>query len=79
MEYPKENDLLIFGDMALYTSCKNNTFNGMPLPDIYVLNDRQIIRKGCPNLETTPISPYAAEFYTSDPVRSNSIFSELPP
>ena len=25
--------------MALYTSCKNNTFNGMPLPDIYVLNE----------------------------------------
>ena len=36
---PKENDLLIFGDMALYTSCKNNTFNGMPLPDIYVLKE----------------------------------------
>jgi len=38
MEMPKENDLLIFGDMALYTTCKNNTFNGMPLPDIYILN-----------------------------------------
>ena len=36
---PKENDLLIFGDMALYTSCKNNTFNGMPLPNIYVLHE----------------------------------------
>ena len=36
---PKENDLLIFGDMALYTSCKNNTFNGMPLPDMYVLKE----------------------------------------
>ena len=31
----KEGDLLVFGDMAIYTTCKNNTFNGMPLPDIY--------------------------------------------
>ncbi len=31
-------DMLIFGDMAIYTTCKNNTFNGMPLPDIYRLN-----------------------------------------
>ena len=23
--------------MAIYTTCKNNTFNGMPLPDIYSL------------------------------------------
>ncbi|SDX94754.1 carboxynorspermidine decarboxylase [Ruminococcaceae bacterium YAD3003] len=30
-------DLLVFGDMAIYTTCKNNTFNGMPLPDIYSL------------------------------------------
>ncbi|MCR5341730.1 MAG: carboxynorspermidine decarboxylase [Saccharofermentans sp.] len=30
-------DLLVFGDMAIYTTCKNNTFNGMPLPDIYRL------------------------------------------
>ena len=28
-------DLLVFGDMAIYTTCKNNTFNGMPLPDIW--------------------------------------------
>lgn len=28
-------DLLTFGDMAIYTTCKNNTFNGMPLPAIY--------------------------------------------
>ena len=28
-------DLLVFGDMAIYTTCKNNTFNGMPLPNIY--------------------------------------------
>lgn len=28
-------DLLLFGDMAIYTTCKNNTFNGMPLPNIW--------------------------------------------
>ena len=33
----KIGDMLIFGDMAIYTTCKNNTFNGMPLPDIYKL------------------------------------------
>lgn len=32
----REGDLLLFGDMAIYTTCKNNTFNGMPLPSIYV-------------------------------------------
>lgn len=32
-----EGQKLIFGDMAIYTTCKNNTFNGMPLPDILVL------------------------------------------
>lgn len=30
-------DKLVFGDMAIYTTCKTNTFNGTPLPDIYVL------------------------------------------
>lgn len=33
-----EGDLLLFGDMAIYTTCKNNTFNGMPLPNIWKLN-----------------------------------------
>ncbi|MCD8357118.1 MAG: carboxynorspermidine decarboxylase [Clostridia bacterium] len=33
----QEGDLLLFGDMAIYTTCKNNTFNGMPLPGIFVL------------------------------------------
>ena len=28
-------DILVFGDMAIYTTCKNNTFNGMPLPNIW--------------------------------------------
>jgi carboxynorspermidine decarboxylase len=27
-------DRIIFGDMAIYTMVKNNTFNGMPLPQI---------------------------------------------
>ena len=36
----EEGDLLLFGDMAIYTTCKNNTFNGMPLPDIWK-RDRQ--------------------------------------
>ncbi len=31
----QEGDLLLFGDMAIYTTCKNNTFNGMPLPNIW--------------------------------------------
>ncbi len=31
-----EGDRLTFGDMAIYTMVKTNTFNGMPLPDIYV-------------------------------------------
>lgn len=35
----REGDLLLFGDMAIYTTCKNNTFNGMPLPSIYVLRE----------------------------------------
>lgn len=31
-----EGDEIIFGDMAIYSMVKTNTFNGMPLPDIYV-------------------------------------------
>ena len=31
----KAGDILLFGDMAIYTTCKNNTFNGMALPDIW--------------------------------------------
>lgn len=30
-----EGDILLFGDMAIYSTCKNNTFNGMPLPNIW--------------------------------------------
>ena len=32
----QEGDSLLFEDMAIYSMCKNNTFNGMPLPDIWV-------------------------------------------
>jgi carboxynorspermidine decarboxylase len=32
-------DKLVFGDMAIYTTCKNNTFNGMPLPSIYSMRE----------------------------------------
>ena len=28
----KPGDEVVFGDMAIYTMVKNNTFNGMPLP-----------------------------------------------
>ena len=30
----QEGDRLVFGDMAIYSMVKNNTFNGMPLPGI---------------------------------------------
>lgn len=29
-------DRLVLCDMAIYSMCKNNTFNGMPLPNIYL-------------------------------------------
>jgi len=38
-------DYLIFGDMALYTTVKTNTFNGMPLPDIYILHSDDTLEK----------------------------------
>lgn len=34
----KVGDKLIFEDMAIYSMVKNNTFNGMPLPDIVLLH-----------------------------------------
>ena len=36
---PRAGDLLCFGDMAIYTTCKNNTFNGMPLPALWLRRD----------------------------------------
>ena len=35
----KIGDRLIFEDMAIYSMVKNNTFNGMPLPDIDILKE----------------------------------------
>ena len=35
---------LVFGDMAIYTTCKNNTFNGMPLPSIYAMEETGTFR-----------------------------------
>ena len=32
----KEGQVLVFEDMAIYSMVKNNTFNGMPLPSIYL-------------------------------------------
>lgn len=39
----REGSRLVFGDMAIYTTCKNNTFNGMPLPGIWVLHPDQTL------------------------------------
>ena len=45
-----EGDRLLFGDMAIYTTCKNNTFNGMPLPPIWTMDAagtcRQLVKFG---------------------------------
>lgn len=38
-------DILLFGDMAIYTTCKNNTFNGMPIPNIYSMNADKTLRQ----------------------------------
>lgn len=35
----KVGDRLVFCDMAIYSMVKNNTFNGMPLPDIAVVQN----------------------------------------
>ncbi|MCR4746033.1 MAG: carboxynorspermidine decarboxylase [Lachnospiraceae bacterium] len=36
---PEIGDTLIFEDMAIYSMVKNNTFNGMPLPDIALMRE----------------------------------------
>ena len=41
----REGDLVLFGDLAIYSTCKNNTFNGMPLPDIYRRREDGTIEK----------------------------------
>ncbi|MCQ2508190.1 MAG: carboxynorspermidine decarboxylase [Dorea sp.] len=35
----ERGERLLFGDMAIYSMCKNNTFNGMPLPSIWTLKE----------------------------------------
>lgn len=42
-----EGDRLVFEDMAIYSMCKNNTFNGIALPSIYLLkeNDELLLLK----------------------------------
>jgi len=35
----KTGDKLVFGDMLQYSFVKNNTFNGVPLPDIVLLHE----------------------------------------
>ncbi|MBO4338221.1 MAG: carboxynorspermidine decarboxylase, partial [Lachnospiraceae bacterium] len=36
---PNIGDELVFEDMAIYSMVKNNTFNGMRLPDICILRE----------------------------------------
>ena len=38
-----EGDEVVFGDMAIYSMVKTNTFNGMPLPDIYIRNKSEAV------------------------------------
>ena len=43
-----EGDSVVFGDMAIYTMVKNNTFNGVSLPDIVVRHvdgSEELVRK----------------------------------
>jgi len=37
----KPGDKLVFGDMLQYSFVKNNTFNGVPLPDLAILYDNE--------------------------------------
>ncbi|MCM1579406.1 MAG: carboxynorspermidine decarboxylase [Ruminococcus sp.] len=39
-----EGDRLVFTDMAIYTMCKNNTFNGIGLPYIYIADSEGNVR-----------------------------------
>ena len=40
-EVPETGEILTFGDMAIYSMVKNNTFNGMLLPDIVLEHDSE--------------------------------------
>ena len=35
---------MVFCDMAIYTMVKNNTFNGMPLPSIYLFTKEEELK-----------------------------------
>lgn len=37
-----EGGEIVFGDMAIYSMVKTNTFNGMPLPDIYIRQNGEV-------------------------------------
>ncbi len=39
----KIGDKLVFGDMAIYTTVKNNTFNGINLPTIYIRRQNGVL------------------------------------
>ena len=41
---PAVGDRLCFEDMAIYSMVKNNTFNGMPLPDIALMDEAGVCR-----------------------------------
>ncbi len=41
----REGDRLVFCDMAIYSMVKNNTFNGMNLPDILIHNEKYGFRE----------------------------------
>lgn len=41
----KEGERIVFCDMAIYTMVKNNTFNGMPLPSIYLYTKDEELKK----------------------------------
>ena len=41
----KIGNMLIFEDMAIYSMVKNNTFNGVNLPDIYLKSEKEGLKK----------------------------------
>ena len=36
----RAGDRIVFGDMMQYSFVKNNTFNGTPLPDLAMIDER---------------------------------------
>ena len=50
-----EGDEIVFGDMAIYSMVKTNTFNGMPLPDIYIRKNDNLTRWKCFSYENFKI------------------------